>query len=180
MTDVDRLTIDITVVRDRVDPRRDRHVLAKELFDKAEKGEVKLAIAAQGRRLDVPRREWLLRGLEELLSSETVAESPQLAYLSEVTFPSPDLLLGAHVPGFADAWDHVVATWQRKGHPPARNQPPGHADRFHVESHVLHGGDVFITDDGPLLKMCERLRDEHGIAVEAMRLADYLNRRTNQ
>ena len=52
--------------------------------------------------------------------------------------------------------------------------PPGDADRFHVETHVFGERDVFITDDRPLLVMCRRLREEEGVEIEAMTLAEYL------
>jgi rRNA-processing protein FCF1 len=41
----------------------------------------------------------------------------------------------------------------------------------------MEGRDVFLTDDRPLRVMCRRLREEHGVPVVAMSLAEYLNRR---
>jgi hypothetical protein len=91
-----------------------------------------------------------------------------------VTFPAENLFPGAYVAGFADAWDAVLATW--KTH--ADGRAPERADAVHVETHVLAERDVFITDDRPLLAMCQRLREEHGVPVLAMSLAEYLEGRT--
>jgi len=35
----------------------------------------------------------------------------------------------------------------------------------------------FITNDGPLLAMCERLRAEYGMPIDAMRIEEYVSRR---
>ena len=51
-------------------------------------------------------------------------------------------------------------------------------DGWHVETHVMEGRDVFLTDDTPLLAMCRRLRDEYNLPVTAMRPAEYLERRS--
>jgi len=42
---------------------------------------------------------------------------------------------------------------------------------------LLDPAEVFITDDGPLLIMCRRLHDEHGLSMRAMRLKEYLESR---
>ena len=34
--------------------------------------------------------------------------------------------------------------------------------------------DVFLTDDEGLLTMCRRLREEHGLEIEAVSLDEYL------
>jgi hypothetical protein len=170
----ERLTIDITVARDYLavadEQRRERHERAVELFELAGRGEVELVVAPQGYRLDVEGE--LAEQLRAVFSEEGVSLARQLAYPSEVTFPGEDLIVGAFVPGFADAWNQIVATWESH----KERKPPGDADRFHVETHVWEGRDYFITDDQPLLAMCRRLRSEHGIAIEAVTVADYLAR----
>jgi len=169
----ERLTIDLTVARDYLaadeEQRRERHERAVELFELARRDEIELVVAPQGYRLDVEGD--LAEQLRAMFSDEGIALARQLAYVSEVTFPGEDLIVGAIVPGFADAWNHVVATWRSH-----EWKPPTLPDRFHVETHVLEGRDFFITDDRPLLAMCRRLRVEHGISIEAVTVADYLAR----
>jgi len=101
------------------------------------------------------------------------ARRPKLAYASEVTYPSKNLFPGHFVAGFADAWNDVAANWRSH-----EWTPPGLADRFHIETHVIEGRDVFLTADQPLRVMCRRLRDEHGINVVAMGLVEYLEGRS--
>jgi hypothetical protein len=45
--------------------------------------------------------------------------------------------------------------------------------KWYVESHVLGGRDALITDDLGLRTMCDRLRDEHGLAVHAESVVGY-------
>jgi hypothetical protein len=168
----ERLTIDATVARDYLDPQRERHPHAVELFGLARKGEIELAAAPQGYRLDAQGN--LAETLRATFAIESVAIPPQLAYTSEVTYPSEDLFPGAYVEGFGEAWAAVIATWQSN-----EGKPPEGADRFHVETHVLHGRDVFLTDDRLLRVMCRRLRDEHSIPIVAMGLAEYLGARSS-
>jgi hypothetical protein len=167
----ERLTIDVTVARDYLDSEREGHRQAVTLFELARKGEVELAAAPQGYRLDVEGD--LAERLRATFREEGVAEARQLAYPSRVTYPGPNLFPGAYVPGFGEAWTEVVATWRSH-----EWKPPQGEDRFHVETHVMEGRDVFLTDDRPLRVMCRRLREEHGVPVVAMSLAEYLNRRT--
>src|SRR5438128_11787387 len=98
MPETERLTIDATVARDYVDPTRPRHARAVDLFELARLGRVELSTAPQGYRLDVKGD--LAEQLESTFASEGVAEAPQLAYASEVTFASEDLIVGSYVDGF--------------------------------------------------------------------------------
>jgi hypothetical protein len=164
------LTIDQTVAIDFLKPARSRHQLAVELFARHRAGTVRLAIAPQGHRLDADGK--LSQQIQQLIGDEAIVELPQLAYLSSQTYPSPTLFPGAFVPGFGEAWAQIIATW--KTH---EGRPPGNTDRMHVETHVFQARDVFLTDDGPLLVMCRRLRQEHGFEVEAMRLNEYMQAR---
>jgi hypothetical protein len=170
MPDSERLTIDATVARDYTDPSRPRHARSAELFELAREGAVELSTAPQGYRLDATGD--LAQQLESMFASEGVTEAPQLAYASEVTFPSDNLFPGAYVDGFAEAWDTVVATWRSH-----EGKPPQIGDRFHVQTHVHEQRDVFLTDDRPLLVMCRRLREEHGVPIVAMGLVDYMDSR---
>ena len=170
MPETERLTIDATVARDYIDPSRPRHARSVELFELAREGAVELATAPQGYRLDATGD--LGKQLNSTFASEGVAEMPQLAYASEVTFPSENLFPGAYVDGFVQAWDTVIATWRSH-----EWKPPQIGDRFHLETHLLEHRDVFLTDDRPLLAMCRRLREEHGIRIKAMGLAEYLDSR---
>jgi hypothetical protein len=159
VTVVERLTVDVNIVRD------DR---AQELFALARRGDVELAIAPQGYRLDV--RGELAEQLDAVLRSNNVAEARQLAYPSEVTFPGPNLLPGAVVPDFRNAWEAVLATWNGPG------SQADDRDALHVETHVHEKRDVLITEDRGMRTMCRRLREEHEIDVVAMSLEDYLER----
>lgn len=104
-----RLTIDVNVVRDLLDSRRDGHKHAAELF--ARNGsDIDLAIAAQGHRLDATG---LLGGeLREALVRESISETRQLAHLSEATYPSENLFPGQYVDGFKEAWAQIIDTWK--------------------------------------------------------------------
>lgn len=172
MTAPERLTIDVTVARDYVDLCRPRHARALELFELARQGSIELSTAPQGYRLDANGD--LAKQMNATFAIERVARAPQLAYASEATFPGDDLMVGAYVPGFAEAWNAVATS-----RPPSNKWPPGIPDRFHIETHVLQERDVFLTDDGPLLEMCRRLHDEHAVNVVAKGLVEYLDSRSS-
>jgi hypothetical protein len=163
----ERLTIDATVVRDYLDPDQDRYALAVELFALARRGEVELAAAPQGYRLDVKGGD-LADDLREAFEREEVLEARQVARVSEVTYLP--FVLGHYVEGFAEAWTTIADGWAKA---------PGHADFFHVETHLADGRDVFVTDDKRLLTMCHRLNEEYGFSIVAMSLGDYLAERSS-
>jgi hypothetical protein len=163
----ERLTIDVTVARDYLDERREGHADAAAVFELARRGEVDIATAPQGYRLDATGE--LETQLRDLLTQEDVRDTIQLAYPSKVTYPGEGLIPGAYVKGFGEAWNRVTATWR-----PHEFKAPGPADRLHVETHVLTRRDVFLTADRGLLVMCRRLREEHQMPVEALTVQDYL------
>jgi hypothetical protein len=165
----DRLTIDVTVVRDYLDRRRDRHADALALFELARSGKVELATAPQGYRLDVEGD--LAEQLRGAFEREEVRPTRQVARVSEATYPGPDLIVGHYVAGFVEAWEQIAENWPNA---------PGAADRMHVETHIVEGRAVLITDDRRLLTMCGRLRDDYGFAVEAMTLGEYVSGRVTQ
>lgn len=117
-----RLTIDVNVVRDFLDSRRDGHKLATELF--ARNGsDIDLAIATQGNQLDATG--FLGGELREALAREGISETRQLAYLSEATYPSEDLFPGQYVDGFKEAWNQIIDTWKTdRGRGPAPRRLP--------------------------------------------------------
>jgi hypothetical protein len=162
----ERLTIDQTVAIDLLDPEAERYALAVELFNLHKRGEIELAMAPQGYRGE--RRGDRTEQIREAFQREGIEQARQVARVSEVTFPGPDLFPGNYVEGFAEACEEIAADWRRA---------PGGADRFHVETHLTEGRDVFITDDRRLLVLCRRLREEHGFPIVAMKLGDYLNAR---
>jgi hypothetical protein len=168
MRSPERLTIDVTVARDFLDAGRAGHPSAMQLFELFRAGKVEIAAAPQGYRLDANGR--LAEQLRELTKAEGVDEAHQLAYTSEVTYTSETLVTGAFVPGVSEAWNRITANWRSH-----EWKPPGVADRFHVETHILDGRDVFLTEDQALLVMCRRLREEDGFPVTAMRVAEYLD-----
>ncbi len=171
MSSPDRLTIDMTVMRDYLDPREQRHALALELFALARDGDVELVSAPQGQRLDVPGGE-LHDQLHGLIEAGDVQHAEQIARISEATVIP--FIIGHVVEGFDEAWSEIVRTWRT--HEGKRPEEVA-VDRFYVETHLLEERDVFITDDRALRAVCRRLRDEHGFAIEAMSLADYLDGR---
>jgi len=166
MTSPERLTIDVTVARDVLDSKRNGHADALALFELAQRGEVELITAPQGYRLDVEGE--LAEQLQELFERAEVRQARQVTRVSEVTYPGADLIPGHHVEGFAEACELIAKDWPRA---------PGPADRLHVETHLVEGRDVFITDDRRLLAMCGRLHEEHGFAIVAMTVGDYLEQR---
>jgi hypothetical protein len=175
LVDIQTLTIDTTTVRDFVDPRRPRHLNAVALFELHRAGSIELAMAPQGTMLDSSGE--LARLITWTLVQQNVAMLPQLAYLSSATFPSPTLLPGFVVKGFGNAWQAVFDSWRTHDSRPADHA--GSPDRFHVETHVITRRRIFITNDRPLRVMCRRLREEHGFAIVAMELGDYLDDRDN-
>jgi hypothetical protein len=109
MTPPERLTIDATVAFDFLDPEAERHEHATALFELAERGEVELATAPQGYRLDLTRGR-SDKQLREAFEREEVRATRQVARVSEVTYPGADLIVGHYVQGFAEAWDRIART----------------------------------------------------------------------
>jgi hypothetical protein len=169
-TSPDRLTIDMTVMRDYLDPGEQRHQLAVRLFALARAGEVGLVSAPQGQRLDVSGGGELDAQLQGLVAAGEVQHAEQVSRLPAVT----PFRTGRIVEGFDEAWSEIVRTWRTHE---GRRPEEGAVDRFYVETHLLEQRDVFVTDDRALLAVCRRLRDEHGFAIEAASLADYLGGR---
>ena len=159
------LTIDQSVVIDRLDERQERHELALRLFDLAREGVVELALASSGHIFDAKGN---ATEQQRKLGALSVSSTPQLAYPG-VMFPGANAWPGAFVPGFSEAWKAVQDDW--KTH---EGRVPGGVDALHVETHVLVRREVFITDDRALGAMCHRLHEEHSIPVIAMSLAEYL------
>lgn len=164
-----RLTLDMTAIWD-ITKEGERHAAGLKLLEMAGAGRVEIAIPPQGTLADLHGNfeGELARRVEQLRSRDGVVELPQLAYPSDVTFPGNNLVPGYRVEGLHEAWDKA---W--KSHEDSR---PGDADRWYVESHIAAKRDVLITDDGALLALCRRLREEHGFAIEAESLPEYVAR----
>lgn len=169
---VKRLTLDMTAIRDATYDDRERHGDALRLLELAECGEVEVGVPPQGSLADL-RGQFggeLAGRVQGLLARPGVVGLAQVARLSEVTFPGDNLLPGAHVDGFHEAWDAIAGDWNGPG------KRPGDFDRWYVESHLLGGRDVLLTDDLALRTMCDRLRNEHGFSVHAESLSSYVAR----
>jgi hypothetical protein len=167
-----RLTLDMTAIRDAAYDERERHDDAQTLLKRAERGDVELGVPPQGWLADIAGQFGgeLAEHVHGLLVRPGVVELPQVARLSDVTFPGENLLPGAYVEGFQEAWNAIAADWNGPG------KRPGDFDRWYVESHLLDRRDVFLTDDLALRTMCDRLRKEHGFAIHAESLTDYVAR----
>jgi hypothetical protein len=167
-----RLTLDMTAIRDATEEDREHHRDALRLLELAERGDIELGVPPQASLADLHGQlvGELAEQVQGLLTRPGVVGLPQVARLSDVTFPGQNLLPGVYVEGFHEAWDAIAADWNGPG------QRPGDFDRWYVESHVLGGRDVLITDDQGLRTMCDRLRDEHGFAVRAESICSYAAR----
>lgn len=165
-----RLTLDMTAIRDVAYDDRERHEDAHTLLRRAERGDVELGVPPQGRLADLRGRFGgeLAEYVKGLLRQPGVVELPQVARLSDVTFPGENLLPGAYLEGLNEEWNAIAAEWNGPG------KRPGDFDRWYVESHLLGGRDVFLTDDLGLSTMCNRLREELGFAIHAESLKDYV------
>jgi hypothetical protein len=163
----------MNVIRAHLDPRRAGHADASRLIAAAARGDVELAVPPQGSLADLHGRYGgdLARDIATLLSQPGVVELPQVARVSDVTFPADNLFPGHVVEGFAEAWSAVATDW--KTHQGAL---PGAADRWYLESHLLAGNDVLVTDDGALRAMCDRLRVEHDLDVASESLGGFAAR----
>jgi hypothetical protein len=138
-----RVSIDQTVVLDFLRPERPGHDLALVLFELARNGEIELRIAPQGHRFDAWDGE-LRDDIRRMLATQPVSESPQLAYLSDQTFPGENLFPGHYVEGLRDAWNSLLGTWGSDGQ---RGKKPGDQDWWHVETALADGSVVLLTDD---------------------------------
>lgn len=144
---------------------------ATRLLTLARRGDVELAIAPQGHRTDMkPHPLGSVARLAGTLIGPGVIALPQLAILSDVTYPAETLFPGAFVAGFDDAWLAIASKWSGPG------RLPQGADMLHAHTHVHGRRDVLVTDDLGLRTMCERLRLEHAIAIVAESLADCVAR----
>jgi hypothetical protein len=169
MARVYRATIDMNVIRASLDQQRAGHADASRLLDAAARGDVELAVPPQGSLADLHGQYDgdLARDIEALLAKPGVVELPQVARLSDVTFPAENLFPGHVVAGFDEAWNAVAAGW--KTH---QGACPRAEDRWYVESHLLASNDVLVTDDRALRAMCDRLHVEHDLAVAAQALSE--------
>jgi hypothetical protein len=167
------VTLDMTAIRDAVEEGRAQHAEGLTLLALAERGEVELGVPPQGALADLHGQFGgdLAQQIRALLTRPGVVELPQIARLSDVTFPSVTLWPGHYVEDFGGAWDAVADDWKTDKGP-----CPKSFDRWYVESHVLGGRDVIVTDDRALGAMCDRLRDEHGLAVQAESLLHFVAR----
>ncbi len=166
------LTLDMTAIRDATYDDREQHGAALRLLELAERGEVELGVPPQGSLADL-RGQFggdLAQRMQGLLARRGVVGLPQVARLSDVTFPSGNLLPGAYVGGLHEAWGAIAADWNGPG------KCPGDFDRWYVESHLLSDRDVLLTDDLALRTMCDRLRREHGFPAHAESLLSYVAR----
>jgi hypothetical protein len=95
----------MTAIRDLVYEDRERHAEALTLLKQAAAGIVELGVPPQGSLADLHGQFGgdLAKRIEELLSKPGVVGLPQIARVSEVTFPSESLFPGAYVKGFSEA-----------------------------------------------------------------------------
>jgi hypothetical protein len=160
----------MTAIRDAAYANRERHGDARNLLELAARGKVELGVPPQGSLADLQGhlRGELADSVRELLDRPGVTRLPQIARVSQVTFPGKDLRVGACVDGFPEAWAAITADWNGPG------KRPGNVDRWYVESHLVGRRDVLLTDDLALRTICDRLRNEHGLPVRAQSLHSFL------
>lgn len=101
---MERVTLDMTAVRDILEDERPRHRLGLELLGHAARGAVELGVPPQGIRADLGD---FLHGdltarIQMLKSAPGVVELPQVARMASVTLMDENLLMGSVVPDFAD------------------------------------------------------------------------------
>ena len=176
----ERLTVDVMVFRDYI-YERPGYDDARRLLELHRSGNVELAAAASGYFIDSTKRDEpsgariageLWAKLRALFDEYGIRDTAQLAYPG-VMVPGENLFPGAAVEGLPEAWNTVLDDW--RSHEGKKPKEP--ADRLHVETHILEGRDVFITNERGLLAMCRRLRDEHAFAVDAMSVSDFVRTR---
>lgn len=160
MSRPERVTIDMTVIIDLLTPGVDRHGDALKLLEMARSGQVEIAIAPQGHLHDNPSDR--VGDLRRTYPDVRFEELPQLAYLSDHTYPSPNLYPGNYDLKLAKAMRQVSI---------------GDKDAWHVETHYVEGRDVFITDDDRLKRRVKRLNSEHGFEITVMCLEEYIEAR---
>ena len=168
----DSVTIDINIAMDAIDERRERHRSALHLLQLADEGLVDIAVAPQGYRADLDLPGPVRDQVEHLLKSHGIPFLPQVARVSAVTYPSETLFPGAFSESLISAWDTVIATWETH-----RSRKPEVPDRWHVETHLVAGRSLLLTNDEPLVRMCQRLEAEHGLPIRAMNVEDYMKQR---
>lgn len=161
----------MNVIRASLDSERDGYAAASKLLLAADRGEIKLAVPPQGALADLHGQYAgaLAGAINALLARPGVVELPQVARISEVTFPAGNLFPGQFLPGFDVAWNAVANDW--KTH---QGACPGATDSWYVESHLLAGNNVLVTDDRALRAMCDRLCVEHRFEVVAESLTEFV------
>lgn len=163
----------MNVIRASCNQNRKGYDAATTLLHAAAHGEIKLAVPPQGALADL-HGEYdgeLASYIKALTARAGVVELPQVARVSDVTFPSSNLFPGQFVAGFDETWNVIAADW--KTH---QGRCPGGEDRWYVESHLLAGNDVLVTDDRALRAMCDRLSVEHGLTVVAESLNEFVRK----
>jgi hypothetical protein len=171
---LERLTIDTTVILDLLNSSRARHANALRLVAMAEAGEVEIGVAPQGSRFDEdPDRGDFIEQLRRAFPRAGIVELAQLSYLSDETYFPLDL--GNDNLAFGKALQEVCGSWDSDRH---GQGPPLEEDAWHLETHVTEKRDVFLTNDGEksggVLSAVERLNDEHGFTINAMRLEEFV------
>ncbi|MFN8224150.1 MAG: hypothetical protein U0R50_12990 [Gaiellales bacterium] len=165
-TGVPRVTIDMPGARDAIDDRRARHAAAVALLALAEQGRIELAIAASGIIIDVRHDDGGLRSaLAQLVRVRPLTTTSPLSYPG-LMYPGPNTFPGVAAPEVGEQWRIELARWRTH-----EGAPPGDGDLVHAESHVALRRDIFVTNDQPLLLMCDRLLAA-GIPLRALRAED--------
>jgi hypothetical protein len=119
---MERLTLDMTAIRDLSYEDRPPHLDAVKWLAAAHKGEVELGIPPQGTLADLGGQfgSELAGRVADLANQPGVVALPQLARLSEVTFPGENLLPGYFVEGFSEGSSRL------KLEDAPRQMPSGH------------------------------------------------------
>jgi hypothetical protein len=144
---VERLTLDTMVVRDYMEDRDPYLAAVQRLIELAAIGEVDLAVTRHIRD-DVPGGT-LAERLNEL-PDLGVQQTAGVVIIGESTFDGGDVF-----------GDHRVTELQQRlerDRQPGMPQLPGELDWRHLHAHLVQHRDVFLTRDGPILRLSAELR----------------------
>ncbi len=152
------LTLDTNVLWDLIVPDRPGHEDASRLFALHQDGQVSIAATT---RVDADVRKEPLRSMLDEL--EVVTNPIGTAFTVGISrLDGGDMIVDENYGQTGQAlMDLIFPTADPQG----RKHPNRVADIDHLLGHKLNGRDIFITNDGPILRQRKKLADDFGIQV---------------